>query len=62
MDPSTILLEIDYTARSTCSECEPELEIVVCDAMTVVFRKTMVLRCARDPQTLVEIANVLSGR
>lgn len=54
------LLEIDYTASSTCSECGPEPEIVVCDATTVAFRKTMVLRC--DPQTPVESANVTTGR
>ena len=41
-----LLLDIDFAAGSICSECGPVPDIVVCDATTVAFRKSMVLRCS----------------
>jgi hypothetical protein len=55
------LLDIDYTAGSVCAECGPEPEVVVCDATTVAFRKTMVLRCDPD-ETDVRRSSVMTGR
>ena len=37
------LLDINYAAGSTCSECGPQPNIVVCDGITVAFRKTIIL-------------------
>ena len=38
------LLDIDYSAGSSCPECGPVPAIVVCDATAVAFKKKMVVR------------------
>ena len=55
------LLYINFSTASTCSECGPVPDIVVCDATTVAFRKTVVLRCD-SRQNVVSSGSVMSGR